>query len=205
MPVAQQRAARRRRPPRRVRGDAADAELPARARRRRPRARRDDGRRHPRRRRRQPRQARPRPRTRSPPSAALLRYFNDYFGCRTRCPSSTRSRSPGGFSGGMENWGAIVYNESTLLVDPADRDRGDAPARLRPDRARDGAPVVRQPGDDGVVGQPLAERGVRRMDGDQGHRAGASRRLTSGCARRARASARWSSTRARPRTRSSSR
>ena len=69
---------------------------------------------------------------------------------------------------------------------PGDRDRVDARARPRHDRARDGAPVVRQPGDDGVVGQPLAERGVRRVDGDQGQRAGASRKRTCGCARRGR-------------------
>ncbi len=32
-------------------------------------------------------------------------------------------------------------------------------------RARDGAPVVRRSGDDAVVGRPLAERGVRDLDG----------------------------------------
>ncbi len=34
-------------------------------------------------------------------------------------------------------------------------------------RARAGAPVVRRPGHDGVVGRPVAERGVRDLDGRQ--------------------------------------
>ena len=52
-------------------------------------------------------------------SAALLRYFNDYFAIPYPLPKLDQIAIAGGFSGGMENWGAIVYNESVLLVDPA--------------------------------------------------------------------------------------
>ena len=52
-------------------------------------------------------------------SAALLRYFNDYFALPYPLPKLDQIAIAGGFSGGMENWGAIVYNEAVLLVDPA--------------------------------------------------------------------------------------
>ena len=52
-------------------------------------------------------------------SAALLRYLNDYFALPYPLPKLDQIAIAGGFSGGMENWGAIVYNESRLLVDPA--------------------------------------------------------------------------------------
>ena len=52
-------------------------------------------------------------------SAQLLRYFNDYFAVPYPLPKLDQIAITGGFNGGMENWGAIVYNESVLLVDPA--------------------------------------------------------------------------------------
>ena len=52
-------------------------------------------------------------------SGDLLRYFNDYFALPYPLPKLDQIAIAGGFSGGMENWGAIVYNESVLLVDPA--------------------------------------------------------------------------------------
>jgi aminopeptidase N len=52
-------------------------------------------------------------------SAALLRYFNDYFALPYPLPKLDHIALAGGFPGGMENWGAIVYNEAVLLVDPA--------------------------------------------------------------------------------------
>ncbi len=52
-------------------------------------------------------------------SGELLRYFNDYFGTRYPLPKLDHIALPGGFPGGMENWGAIVYNEANFLVDPA--------------------------------------------------------------------------------------
>jgi aminopeptidase N len=48
----------------------------------------------------------------------LLPYYNDYFGIRYPLPKLDHIAVPGGFGGGMENWGAIVYNETALLVDP---------------------------------------------------------------------------------------
>jgi aminopeptidase N len=51
-------------------------------------------------------------------SKQLLRYYNGYFGTRYPLPKLDQIGMPGGFYGAMENWGAIVYNETTLLVDP---------------------------------------------------------------------------------------
>ena len=90
----------------------------------------------------------------------------------TRCPSSTWSPAPGGsqFFGAMENWGAIFYFERDLLVDPRVATEDDRQDVYRHRRARDGAPVVRRPGDHGLVGRPVAQRGLRLLDGEQGHR-----------------------------------
>ena len=49
----------------------------------------------------------------------LLRYYNNYFGVPYPLAKLDQIAIPGGFNGAMENWGGIVYNESTLLVDPA--------------------------------------------------------------------------------------
>jgi aminopeptidase N len=48
----------------------------------------------------------------------LLHYYNDYFGIRYPLPKLDQIAVPGGFGGAMENWGGIVYNETTLLYDP---------------------------------------------------------------------------------------
>jgi aminopeptidase N len=48
----------------------------------------------------------------------LLHYYNDYFGTHYPLPKLDQIAMPGGFRGAMENWGAIVYNETRLLVDP---------------------------------------------------------------------------------------
>ena len=61
--------------------------------------------------------------------------------------------------GAMENWGCVTWGDGVLLrstptYDQRRRDRRD-PA------ARDGPHVVRRPGDDAVVGRPVAQRGVR--------------------------------------------
>jgi aminopeptidase N len=49
----------------------------------------------------------------------LLPYYGDYFGTRYPLPKLDQIGVPGGFGGAMENWGAIVYTEAALLVDPA--------------------------------------------------------------------------------------
>ena len=48
----------------------------------------------------------------------LLRYYNNYFGLPYPLAKLDQIAIPGGFNGAMENWGAIVYNEATLLYDP---------------------------------------------------------------------------------------
>ena len=50
-------------------------------------------------------------------------------------------------------------------------------------RARAGAPVVRRPGDDGVVGRPVAQRGVRQLHGRPDRRRVAARDAARGCRR----------------------
>ncbi|MBI2751964.1 MAG: M1 family metallopeptidase [Betaproteobacteria bacterium] len=49
----------------------------------------------------------------------IIRYFNDYFGERYLLPKLDQIALPGGLGGAMENWGAVVYTEARLLLDPA--------------------------------------------------------------------------------------
>ncbi len=49
----------------------------------------------------------------------LLTYYNTYFKFKYPLPKLDLIAVPGGFSGAMENWGAITFNESILLFDPA--------------------------------------------------------------------------------------
>lgn len=50
----------------------------------------------------------------------LLDYFNDYFGAPYPLPKLDMIAAPGSsqFFGAMENWGAILYFERTVLLDP---------------------------------------------------------------------------------------
>jgi aminopeptidase N len=50
----------------------------------------------------------------------LLAYFNDYFGTPYPLPKLDMIAAPGSsqFFGAMENWGAILYFERTVLLDP---------------------------------------------------------------------------------------
>jgi aminopeptidase N len=50
----------------------------------------------------------------------LLAYFNDYFGVPYPLPKMDMIAAPGSsqFFGAMENWGAILYFERTVLIDP---------------------------------------------------------------------------------------
>lgn len=54
-------------------------------------------------------------------SAAVLRYFNNYFGSPYPLPKLDNVAAPGRsqFFGAMENWGAIMSFESVMLLDPA--------------------------------------------------------------------------------------
>jgi aminopeptidase N len=50
----------------------------------------------------------------------LIAYFNDYFGTPYPLPKLDMIAAPGSsqFFGAMENWGAILYFERTVLIDP---------------------------------------------------------------------------------------
>ena len=49
----------------------------------------------------------------------ILTDYNDYFGFAYPLPKLDSIAVPGGFSGAMENWGAITYNDQLLLLGPA--------------------------------------------------------------------------------------
>ena len=52
-------------------------------------------------------------------ASALLRYYDDYFGIKYPLPKLDLLAAPGsGGFGAMENWGAIMYFERELLIDP---------------------------------------------------------------------------------------
>ncbi|MGA3158929.1 MAG: M1 family aminopeptidase, partial [Steroidobacteraceae bacterium] len=48
----------------------------------------------------------------------ILADYNDYFGYPFPLPKLDSIAIPGGFSGGMENWGAITYIDAALLLTP---------------------------------------------------------------------------------------
>ena len=98
-------------------------------------------------------------------SLRLLKYFNDYFGIPYPLPKLDHFAIPDFAAGAMENWGAITYRETALLVDPGEHIGGNTAARRRNHRARNGAHVVRRPRYDGVVERPVAERELRLLDG----------------------------------------
>ena len=52
-------------------------------------------------------------------AAQILADYNDYFGVRFPLPKLDSIAVPGGFGGAMENWGAITYNDQTLLITPS--------------------------------------------------------------------------------------
>jgi aminopeptidase N len=49
----------------------------------------------------------------------ILADYNDYFGYAFPLPKLDSIAIPGGFSGAMENWGAITYKDQALLVSKA--------------------------------------------------------------------------------------
>jgi aminopeptidase N len=52
-------------------------------------------------------------------SQQILDDYNAYFGVKFPLPKLTSIAVPGGFSGAMENWGAITYNDQALLITPS--------------------------------------------------------------------------------------
>ncbi|PRC94959.1 M1 family metallopeptidase [Solimicrobium silvestre] len=49
----------------------------------------------------------------------ILADYNAYFGYKFPLPKLDSIAVPGGFQGGMENWGAITYNDQALLLTPS--------------------------------------------------------------------------------------
>jgi len=49
----------------------------------------------------------------------ILADYNEYFAYPYPLPKLDSIAVPGGFSGAMENWGAITYNDQALLVSPS--------------------------------------------------------------------------------------
>jgi aminopeptidase N len=49
----------------------------------------------------------------------ILTDYNEYFGFAYPLPKLDSIAVPGGFSGAMENWGAITYNDQLLLINAA--------------------------------------------------------------------------------------
>jgi aminopeptidase N len=48
----------------------------------------------------------------------LLAYYNDYFGTPYPLPKLDLVAAPGEAAGAMENWGAILYTQTYIVVDP---------------------------------------------------------------------------------------
>lgn len=48
----------------------------------------------------------------------ILPYYNEYFGVRYPLPKLDQFSFPSTGAAGMENWGAILYNDTALLFDP---------------------------------------------------------------------------------------
>src|SRR5581483_7431154 len=59
-------------------------------------------------------------------AAELLPYYNAYFGRKYPLPKLDLVAAPGDVSGSMENWGAILFSQTNVIVDPrlsSDADR----------------------------------------------------------------------------------
>ena len=105
----------------------------------------------------------------------------------------------------MENWGGITFFESRLLFDPADELARRAARHLQHPGARNGAPVVRRSRHQGVVGQHLAQRGLRQLDAGKAAEALHPDWQSLAQRRRLQAGRHGARTRGAPRIRSSSR
>ena len=78
---------------------------------------------------------------------------------RSRRSATTRSSCPN-MGGAMENWGCVTWRRRRAVPQRA-HPRAAVERRAYGPAARDGAHVVRRPGDHALVGRPVAQRGVR--------------------------------------------
>jgi aminopeptidase N len=51
-------------------------------------------------------------------ATGILAFYNDYFGLKYPLPKLDLIAAPGEVGGAMENWGAILYSQNFLVVDP---------------------------------------------------------------------------------------
>ena len=104
-------------------------------------------------------------------TAAGLAFFGERFGQPFPQERYDQVFVPN-MGGAMENWGCVTWTDSVLFRSPPTY--GQRRVRRLGPAARDGAHVVRRPGDHAVVGRPVAQRGVRvvglHLGGGQRHR-----------------------------------
>ena len=94
-----------------------------------------------------------------------LAFFGERFGCPFPQERYDQVFVPN-LGGAMENWGCVTYGDGQLFrTPPTHAQRARAGGVHLP---RDGAHVVRRPGDHAVVGRPLAQRGLRLLGGQLG-------------------------------------
>ena len=101
----------------------------------------------------------------------FLQYYDSYYGIKYPLPKLDNIAVPDFQAGAMENWGAIIYRESALLIDDKTASVGAKQGRCRDHRPRNGAPVVWRSGHHGVVGRHLAQRRLRHLDDIASYRA----------------------------------
>ena len=58
-------------------------------------------------------------------ASQLLPYYNDYFGRKYPLPKLDLVAAPGDVSGSMENWGAILFSQTNVIIDPRLSSHGD--------------------------------------------------------------------------------
>ena len=113
--------------------------------------------------------------TRWRPRKKVLAYYNDYFGIRYPLPKLDQIAIPGGFERRDGELGRHHLQRKHAALRSQNQFAADQARHLRDRRARDGPSMVRRSRHHGLVGQSLAQRRLRLLDGNQGHRSFQSR------------------------------
>ena len=95
---------------------------------------------------------------------AILHYYNDYYGIKYPLAKLDQIAVPDFQAGAMENWGAIIYRETALLIDDKTASVRRQERRGRRHRARSCPPVVWRSCYRRLVGRHLAQRRFRHLD-----------------------------------------